>query len=509
MTQREQARLQVLNRVLEGKVGVTEAACLLGLSERHTWRILAAYRREGAASLAHGNRGRRPSNATPERIRQQVLTLAQTTYRGFNHTHLTEVLQEREGINLSRSTVRAILLGAGLKSPRHRRPPRHRLRRERMPEEGMLLQLDGSFHDWLEGRGPWLTLLIAVDDATGRVAYALFREQEDAYGYFLLLRGIIKQHGIPLAVYHDRHSALGNPAEEGRETQFARALRELGIRQIFARSPEAKGRVERVAGTFQDRLVSELRLAHASSLSEANRVLSDFIPSFNGRFFVPPVQAGSAYRPLPPEVDLGAVLCFKHARKVAKDNTVKYRSRTLQLLPEPGGPGYAGVSVEVQERLDGSLVVCHKGRPVPAREAPPRPGTLRARVVLGDKNVTALPWPGMGEWAHAEASATTEGAATGILGQDRHVPWHLRRGSSSRQDPPCQPTPRQQARWDAIQAAKEQGLSLRAIARKLGISRNTVRKYVSAASPPIYRRQQPLSPAIETLLETEVAMAPN
>lgn len=496
LTQREQARLQVLNRVLEGKIGVTEAACLLGLSDRHTWRILAAYRREGAASLAHGNRGRRPPNATPERVRQQVLTLAQTTYRGFNHTHLTEVLQEREGINLSRSTVRSILLGAGLKSPRHRRPPRHRLRRERMPEEGMLLQLDGSFHDWLEGRGPWLTLLIAVDDATGKVAYALFREQEDAYGYFLLLRGIIKQHGIPLAVYHDRHSALGNPAEEGRETQFARALRELGIRQIFARSPEAKGRVERVAGTFQDRLVSELRLVHASSLSEANRVLSSFIPSFNGRFFVPPVQADSAYRLLPREVDLDSVLCFKYARKVAKDNTVKYRSRTLQLLPEPGEPNYAGVSVEVQERLDGSLVVCYKGRVIPTREAPPRPGALRVCRVLGNEKVAALSWACMGKRAYAEASATREDAALGNLVQDRRIPWRPRQ----------HPTPRQQARWDAVQAAREQGLSIRAISKTLGISRNTVRKYLNAESPPIYRRRQPSTITSWTQPETKAIM---
>lgn len=299
---------------------------------------------------------------------------------------------------------------------------------------------------------------------------------------------------------------MGNPAEEARETQFARALRELGIRQICARSPEAKGRVERVAGTFQDRPVSELRLAHASGLSEANRVLSDFIPSFNGRFFVPPAQAGSAYRPLPQEVDLDSVLCFKHARKVARDNTVKYRWRTLQLLPEPGGPGYAGVSVEVQERLDGSLVVCHRGRAIPTREAPPRPGALRVRRVLGDEKVAALPWACMGERAYAEASATTEDAATGNLGQDRYVPWHLRRGSSYRRVPPCQPTPRQQARWDAIQAAKEEGLSIRAISRTLGISRNTVRKYLNAESPPIYRRREPSSITSRTQSEPEAVV---
>lgn len=184
LNQKEQTRLKVLNSVLERRMGVEEAAGVLGLSERHTWRILAAYRSEGAASLAHGNRGRQPSNAIPDGIRKQVLTLATTKYHGFNHTHFSEVLTESEGLGLSRCTVRSILMKAGIKSPRSRRAPRRRTRRERMSQAGMLVQVDGSYHDWLEGRGPWLTLLLAVDDATGKVAYALFRKQEDTYGYF-------------------------------------------------------------------------------------------------------------------------------------------------------------------------------------------------------------------------------------------------------------------------------------------------------------------------------------
>jgi len=352
LTQKEQARLQTLNLVLEKQMGVGEAAYLLGLSKRHVWRILAAYRREGAAVLGHGNRGRRPANAIPEELKQRVTILARTRYADFNHTHMTEMLEEREGVTLARSTVRQILAGAGLTSPRHRRQPRHRCRRERMSQDGMLLQMDGSYHDWLEGRGPWLTLLFAIDDATGTVPYALFNKRENSHGYFMLLEGIIQRRGVPLAVYTDRHAVFqsrdsapkggkGQVVVEQQRTQVGRALLELGVSPIFARSPQAKGRIERAAGTFQDRLVSELRLADACTMEEANRVLVDFLPRFNERFSVSPSQTISAYRPLDPELDMAAILCFKHHRKVARDNTVKYKWRTLQLLPAPDRPSYA------------------------------------------------------------------------------------------------------------------------------------------------------------------------
>ena len=182
LSTREQNRLHILNGVLERHWSMREAAPLLGVSERQGWRLLAAYRMDGAAGLAHKNRGMVPPNATAETIRQQVVALAQERYNGINHTHLTELLAEREGVMLSRSTVRRILVRAGLTSPRQCRPPRHRCRRQRMPQEGMMLQLDGSHHRWLEDRGPWLTLLLAVDDATGTVPYALIQEQEDTGG---------------------------------------------------------------------------------------------------------------------------------------------------------------------------------------------------------------------------------------------------------------------------------------------------------------------------------------
>jgi transposase len=336
------------------------------VSERHGWRILAAYRKEGAAALAHGNRGRTPANITPQAIREWVISLAKGRYCGVNHTHLAELLGEREGIKISRSTLRRVLTEAGLSSPRRGRSHRHRYRRQRMPQEGMLLQLDGSNHRWLEDRGPQLTLLLAIDDATGRIPYALFREREDTPGYFKLLKEIISRCGIPLGVYTDRfsifHVERGPNGGTAPLTQFGRALRELGITHILAHSPEAKGRVERANGTLQDRLVAELRLNGASSIEEASLVLRDFLSRFNQRFGVPATQSGRAYRPISLEMDIDSILCLKERRRVARDNTVQYRGRNLQLFPDADKANYAGAYVEVQERLNGQILACYKGK---------------------------------------------------------------------------------------------------------------------------------------------------
>ena len=193
LNQQEQARIQVLNSVLEYQLPIAQAAEIMGVTEHHTKRLLAAYRKVGPASLAHGNRGRQPHNAIPEVAAAAVVKLASNGYAGANHTHLTELLREREGIDLSRPTVRRILTKAGIGSPRSRRSQQHRFRRRRMPQEGMLVQIDGSHHPWLEDRGPKLTLLIAVDDATGTVAQAAFRTTEDTRGYLVLLEGLVRQ----------------------------------------------------------------------------------------------------------------------------------------------------------------------------------------------------------------------------------------------------------------------------------------------------------------------------
>ncbi len=193
-----------------------------------------------------------------------VVELATERYEGANHTHLTELFREREGIDLSRPTVRRFLTRAGIGSSRGRRSQQHSSRRQRMPQAGMLVQLDGSHHAWLEDRGSKFALLLAVDDATSAVVNAVFCISENTAGYFTLLDGLIERWGVPLALYSDRHAVFNysasQPETAAETTQFTRSLQELGIRQIFARSPQAKGRVERAAGTFQDRLVTELRL---------------------------------------------------------------------------------------------------------------------------------------------------------------------------------------------------------------------------------------------------------
>ena len=479
--QQEQARLHVLNSVLMEEITIGQAAELMDLSERHVRRLLAAYRELGAGALAHGNRDRRPHNAVPEAVAAAVVRLAATHYPGANHTHLTELLEEHEGLALSRPTVRRILTRAGMPSPRRRRPPQHRVRRERMPRAGMLLQLDGSHHAWLEQRGPRFALLLAVDDATGAVVHALFGAVEDARGYFLLMEQVLRRSGIPLALYNDRHAVFRASAQQraGGEasTQFARAMAELGVRLIFARSPQAKGRVERMAGTFQDRLVTELRLASATTIGEAQAVLERFLPRFNARFAVAARQPEPAWRPLDPALDLGGVLAFRHTRTVARDNTVKYHWRTLQLLPSPQRRSYAGARVEVLERPGGELAVRHQGETIASRLAPPRSGVLRERrselaldpalerVALGLGSGVAPP-------DQPELPAAANGtAANGASPQARVKPLRP-------------PTPRQQTLWKAIRQAQLQGLSMRATARVLGISRNTVRRYVLAGGPP-------------------------
>jgi transposase len=404
MTQRDQARLQILNRVLAGRMTMVDAAALMGVSERHGWRLLARYRAEGAAALVHGNRGRAPVHRLAESVRQRVRELAATTYAGVNHSHLAELLAEREGIVLSRSSVRRILAVAGLRGPRRRRPPKHRRRRDRAPQEGTLLQVDGSRHAWLEERGPRLSLLAAIDDATGEVVGAIFREQEDAHGYFLVLQQVLRAKGMPLALYSDRHGIFQRPpteketleeqlAGERQPTQVGRALRHLGIQQVFATSPQAKGRVERLWGTWQDRLVTELRLAGARTIDDANRVLAAFVPDFNARFCVPAAEDGSAYRPVAPGLCIEGVLCFTYHYTVARDNTVRFGGHTLQLLPNRPSRSFAHKRVEVQERLDGSIVIAFEGEVLATRPAPPDPVTLRARHAPRGMGADSIPQP--------------------------------------------------------------------------------------------------------------------
>jgi transposase len=388
LNRKEQNRVIVLNQVATKQLEVNQAAILLKISERQVWRLLAAYRWKGAERLAHGNRGRQPLNTLPDELRERVIELAGNKYLGFNHTHLTEKLTECEETHLSRSSVRRILLEEGIRSPRVRRAPKHRSRRERYPREGMLLQTDGSSHDWLEGRGPSFCLIGAIDDATGKVPYALFQEQEDAQGYMLMLQEIVLSQGIPLALYHDRHSIFDVSEDKlpsieeqlaGKEplTQFGRLLEELGIESISANSPQAKGRVERLWGTFQDRLTSELRLAGARTIDEAKLVLTRFLADYDRRFAVSARDPEIAYRRKEKRFKPEEYFCFKYERTVGADNVVRYEGDRLQVLPSKDRSSYARCKVAVHLRLDGSLAVYYQGQHLETQPAPVEATALR------------------------------------------------------------------------------------------------------------------------------------
>ena len=316
---REQRRARLLDEHLAGRLTVAQVAGLLDVSERRVFRLLARYRRAGPAALVHGDRGRRPWHALPEDLAERVVELVRTRYEGANHSHLAELLAEREGIHLDRTTLRRILLGAGMRTPRPRRAPAHRSRRERMPREGMLLQADGSRHRWFGPERPMTTLVGAIDDATGRVPWALFREQEDAAGYLELLWRIVARSGLPDAFYLDRHGIFVRRSTEpltleeelaGSSRPRRWALDELGIAVIHALSPQAKGRIERLWGTLQGRLVTELALEGITDIAAANAFLPGFLERFDERFGVPARDPQPAWRPLTAGVDLARICCL-------------------------------------------------------------------------------------------------------------------------------------------------------------------------------------------------------
>ena len=390
MTKREVRRAQVLTGVLEGAITLREAAVVMGVSLRQARRMKGELRREGPSGLVHGNRGRKSTRRTDGATVDAVVGHYRGRYAGTNVQHFTELLAEREGIALSVATVRRILKAAGVKTPSTRRVPKHRSRRERMPAEGMLLQIDASPYRWLGKDGPKWSLVGAIDDATGDPVAAVFRDQEDAAGYMELLRQVVQRRGIPAAVYRDRHmifevsKRIRTTIEEdfagaAFPTQVGRLLAELGVESIAAYSPQAKGRVERSWRTQQDRLVTELRLAGVQTMDEANAFLPDYLDRYRARFAVAPRSPESAYVPVDNQAELDRLFCFKYQRVVGNDNTLHFFGRVIQIPPGNERVSYARTRVEVHERLDGSVAVWHAGTELvvvpPLTERP----TLRSR----------------------------------------------------------------------------------------------------------------------------------
>lgn len=383
MSQRELQRYQVISKTIEGAMSTGEAAQVLGLSQRQVFRQKAKVTASGPQGLIHGNRGRSPATTKPEALMHKVKQLYQGVYRGFNVSHFTEKLTEHEGIEVSRETVRKELRRYHLIG-KMRQAPKHRSRRERMPMGGMMLQHDTSEHDWLEGRGTALKLIASIDDATNEIPYALFVEADGTLPNMTVMKEILRSKGIPMAFYVD--GASHNKTQRGKgihrrltggqyeETQIQRALKELGINLIIAGSPQAKGRIERLFGTFQDRLISEMRLRSICTKDRANGFLhEEFLTDFNRRFTVRAAKRGSAYRKLPREINLDTILCIKMERTVQKDNTISYKGRVFQIISANGRLSYTRAKVTLQEWTDRSIHLFYHDKELPIVELPQRP----------------------------------------------------------------------------------------------------------------------------------------
>lgn len=342
MTKKELVRVHVIKSLIEDKMTSRDAAEVLSLSERQIKRLKAGVKKDGEVFVIHKNRGRKPKHTIPGEIREEIVSLVRNKYKGVNYTHLAELLREEEGITVSQSSVSRILKAKGIKSPRKHKPPKPHRTRERKPQEGLLLQMDASPYEWLPGIK--CSLHGAIDDARGNITGLYFCEHECLNGYYEVKRQTILEYGIPISIYVDRHTIFKAPSNarltiydelEGKTfayTQFSRAMQELSVGMIYAYSPQAKGRIERLWGTLQDRLALELRLAGIKSLGEANAFLPGFIKRFNAHFAVVPREPQSAYRPLGEDINLDYILCRKETRKACPGSIFSFGGQIYQVI---------------------------------------------------------------------------------------------------------------------------------------------------------------------------------
>lgn len=368
LTMQEKNRVEVIQAVMDGRIEVEEAGRGLNRSVRQVFRMMKRLREKGLEGLVHGNKGKKSPRKIKKAIRRKIVELARGKFSDINDTHLSEILLREEKIRVSRPTLRRLLREAGIAAKRKRRHPKYRSRRERKEAFGMMLQIDGSPHDWLGGRGPRLTLIGAKDDATSFV-WARFEEAETTWGYMDLMKDVCSSQGLPLSLYSDRHTIFHSPKEATIVeqinnirplTQFGRAMDELGITIIKAWSAPAKGRIENQWKTFQDRLVVELRLAGAKTREEANRVLEGFLKDYNRRFCVVARKQAAVFRSSPSPSPLDRILCLKETRTVAKDHTISFEGLVLQIPPSRQFHSIARQKVQVLQLKDGSIEIAYK-----------------------------------------------------------------------------------------------------------------------------------------------------
>jgi len=359
-------KAEILTQLISGKITTLEAAQLLGVTTRQVRRLRHRFTSEDLSSLVHGNTGRLPVNATAPDVIERLRAAAGRggIYHDFNVSHLSEVLTRDQEIHLARSTLSRLLIRHGIRPCAALRSEVKRKRRERRSQEGAMLQIDGSPHDWLEGRAARMALVGAIDDATGKIIYASFRPTEDQAGYLLMLRQIAQEYGLPQAIYHDRHTILRSPKEptleeelagKSPQSQIQRVMQELGISSIAALSAQGKGRVERLWRTLQDRLIKEMRLARINSLEEANDFLPAFISDFNVRFSQPAGEPEQAWRALPADFDFDYHFATRAERVVKRDHTLQWQGECLQIVPEKTIPSLANKRISVHQTPEGAI----------------------------------------------------------------------------------------------------------------------------------------------------------
>jgi transposase len=363
MSSKERRRLVVLNQLQGGKVSLVKAAELLGLGYRQMKRVWSRYQSEGDEGVVHQLRGRKSNRQAAEGIEERAVRLYREKYADYGATLAAECLASEDELSVPVSTLRRWLQRAGLWERRRRRKP-HRRRRARREHCGELVQMDGSHHDWFEGRRGWAVLMVMIDDATGRV-FARFFENESWHSAAAILRDYVQQQGLPRALYVDQHGIYRADREAnvqevlaGKEpqTQFGRALAELGVELILARSPQAKGRVERMNGTLPDRLVKALRRSQIGDLAHANAFLeATFLPKFNAQFEVPAEKPANVHQPLQADYDLGRVLSLQQERVVQNDWTVRWKNGFLQLEESANTQLRPRKRVIVCETIEGNL----------------------------------------------------------------------------------------------------------------------------------------------------------
>ncbi|MBH0191323.1 MAG: ISNCY family transposase [Nitrospira sp.] len=395
MSVKELRRVSVIRQTMEKQLTQVTAGALLGLTPRHIRRLIVRMAQAGPPGLAHQGRGKPSNRRFPEQLKTKVLTLCATRYGDFGPTLAAEQLAEHHGITLSDETLRGWFRDAGLDHFTRRKRP-HRAWRERKAHVGELIQLDGSHHDWFEGRGPRCVLMAYIDDASSRV-YARFYAYEGTLPAMDSIHRYIRQYGIPLAVYADKHTTYQSPAPPtvdeqlaGRPptSQFGRALGELGVELIAAHSPQAKGRVERLFKTLQDRLVKALRLAGIATITAANRFLETWLPRYNQRFTVPPAHATDLHRPRPAHRALDRSLCIKTTRCLRRDWTVAHHGQLYQVRTN-----VRAAHVMVEERVDGTMRITHHGRPLDYHAISARPERVVAplKAHISQRPVTPSP----------------------------------------------------------------------------------------------------------------------